>query len=245
MATDRVVYSVEVGDVVVYGINTSRAVVYGRYLVTTNPEIPNYPESYPLLLLTCDGGKTWTQSVDPATRLLAGYVNEIRFLDSQHGWISTTKPSVCGPSSCLLRTGDGGRTWESTPSYHNTAFKFWSFESPWIGTAVLDLDEAEMNLEKFGYRKLVYQVMRTTNGGRSWEVVDRVFEDDRQLFDPATVAPQMASLSSHPAWSCRKTDDEWLIGRSSDRTTVTVGKIPLVLFDTRDRKHDCDASRGT
>lgn len=240
IATNRSIHAVAVDDVGVFGIDSSRAILYGRYLVTTNLELPNYPESRPFLLLTCDRGQTWTQSVDPAGSMPAGYVNEIRFLDEYHGWISATRESCCGPSSFLLRTDDGGKTWEATPSFFNASFAFWSFESPRKGMAVLDHTDAERLLVENGelvepYRKLLFEVLRTTNGGTSWEVVHRVLDGEDRSFDATAVASRMECRPNNSTWSFVKTSHAWLIQHSTASKHTIVAEIPLLLLDSEYR----------
>jgi hypothetical protein len=236
MAAGGPIYSVVVDDVGVFGISSSRAVVYGCYLVAYDRDLPDHPRQVPLLLLTCDGGRTWTQSTDPAEPMRGGYVKEIRFINEKCGWISATYRSCCGPGSFLLRTGDGGTTWDAAPSYHQAHFAFWSFESAWKGTAVIDVRDSGKLLMKDGeliepYRVVAYEVLRTTNGGRTWEVAESILVGDDESFEPDTVAPTMKSLPPDPSWSLVETDQAWIVRHTDEGKTTSVAEIPIRLLD--------------
>lgn len=77
-----------------------------------------------VLLWTTDGGATWTQALRSSTY---GVFHQVEFVDAQHGWLIATpcfpgQPTqACEPlrqtfaGSALLRTDDGGRTWQPVP----------------------------------------------------------------------------------------------------------------------------------
>ena len=66
------------------------------------------------LLRTTDGGDHWERLA-----LARGSTDQIKFVDVNNGWLlgSIDDPSGCSATSCsraVLRTTDGGRTWEKT-----------------------------------------------------------------------------------------------------------------------------------
>ena len=60
----------------------------------------------PLVLVTHDGGATWTQQ---ASGLSGSALHGVSFVDRQHGW-------AVGDKGAILVTVDGGATWWSQPS---------------------------------------------------------------------------------------------------------------------------------
>ena len=52
------------------------------------------------VVISSDGGRTWTQSLTPTRSVLTG----VSFPDAQHGW-------AVGHDGVILATGDGGQTW--------------------------------------------------------------------------------------------------------------------------------------
>lgn len=74
------------------------------------------------LVQTKDGGRSWSALPAPAAYITAG--DELRFVDAEHAWLRTSvmigSPGGCAvpstaPPACrsvILRTSDGGRTWQ-------------------------------------------------------------------------------------------------------------------------------------
>lgn len=63
------------------------------------------------LAVTSDGGITWTKAVWPAGGFTSGKgLADFQFRGAGEGWVSTS-----GSDAALLRTEDGGRTWEWIP----------------------------------------------------------------------------------------------------------------------------------
>lgn len=89
---------------------------------------------------TTDGGANWTlqHSSDPLVL--------IRFTDAQHGW-------AAGTVQVLLRTTDGGNTWNVLPA-----------------TGLVDVSDMEFSDAHHGWAvNLNGNAYRTTNGGDSWQ----------------------------------------------------------------------------
>jgi photosystem II stability/assembly factor-like uncharacterized protein len=111
-----------------------------------------------IVLLSEDGGDTWTQVSVPTRSMLTG----VYFHDRQRGW-------AVGHDAVILRTTDGGQNWERVnfdPDRETPLFDVW-FADADNGLAI-------------GAYGLVY---RTTDGGQSWdeemlEVVEAAAEEE-------------------------------------------------------------------
>ncbi len=69
-------------------------------------------------------------------------------LNDTHGW-------VCGTNNSLIKTTDGGQSWQrvSTPGYSND---YW-----WL----------EYMNENYGFIAANGKILRTTDGGNNWEII--------------------------------------------------------------------------
>ena len=116
---------------------------------------------YGLLLETQDGGETWTE---PNKRIRSSALEQIQFLDFQHGWISGAKLDPLPRDAFLLSTTDGGRSWRMNPlsddSISGSIQQFW-FESPNAGELVLDRSQGATTR---------YERYVSMTGGASWEL---------------------------------------------------------------------------
>jgi hypothetical protein len=115
-----------------------------------------------LLLMSEDGGKTWTE---PAPRQRGVSLDMIQFATFEHGWVSGHSAGSLARDPFLMRTTDGGKTWRKTPLYRDTtvAFieQFW-FDSP---------DQGTMILQRRGTGAAGrYQRLETRDGGVTWSV---------------------------------------------------------------------------
>jgi photosystem II stability/assembly factor-like uncharacterized protein len=69
----------------------------------------------PVMIRSTDAGQTWRAIPVPATGVA---LNDLTFLDENHGWIAGTRPAgdtgnpVLGAGGVVFRTTDGGTTWE-------------------------------------------------------------------------------------------------------------------------------------
>jgi photosystem II stability/assembly factor-like uncharacterized protein len=61
-----------------------------------------------VMLSTADGGKTWTRSSPAADPLV-----DVSFIDATNGWVLAVQN--CASCQLLLRTRDGGASWQSQP----------------------------------------------------------------------------------------------------------------------------------
>jgi photosystem II stability/assembly factor-like uncharacterized protein len=113
-----------------------------------------------ILLVTEDGGHTWAEAWK---RLPYTALDEIEFIDFEHGWIAGENVQTVARDPFLLMTADGGKTWAAQPLFEEgqpgSIQQFW-FESAKAGTMLVD--------RGVGKR---YELYRTTNGGANWELL--------------------------------------------------------------------------
>jgi Neuraminidase (sialidase) len=131
--------------------------VAGKIFATGNLHTP-MATLYAILLASDDAGKTWTE---PHERIRQSGLDQIQFVDSQHGWISGSNLQGSPRDPFFLITADGGKTWRERPIFDDTRVaaieRFW-FESPMKGTLLVDarLDNGKR------------EFYRTEDGGETW-----------------------------------------------------------------------------
>ena len=106
------------------------------------------------ILMTQDGGKTWTQAPSPHVGDLVSVV----FTDTLHGYILVRR--TVSLKGFVLKTTDGGRHWRVTvfPSQFQTSIEM-------AGLSFIDNDNGWI-CGKFGL------VFHTTDGGQTWNYVE-------------------------------------------------------------------------
>ena len=95
------------------------------------------------VVISRDGGRTWTQSLTPTRAMLTG----VSFPDAQHGW-------AVGHDGVILATADGGQTWSRQDDGK-------SLDTVWLDVLFRD---AQHGFAVGAYGKFLV----TTNGGKSW-----------------------------------------------------------------------------
>lgn len=132
------------------------------------------------LMVTSDGGDTWQ-------RMMSGYrhwVEDILFTDGQNGWAAT--------SGGVIRTVDGGRTWEETDCMAGSCLSFLNSQTGWAcdfygnldktsdggltWTRVRDAMQSRVYDMQFvdslnGWAVGVPYYLRTKDGGHTWNVL--------------------------------------------------------------------------
>lgn len=118
-----------------------------------------------ILLASRDGGLTW---FEPHARIRGAALEQIQFIDHDHGWIGgqTVQPATHDPF--LLITSDGGDSWHMRPVVDDESRKgaierFW-FTSRTTGSLLLD----RMHAGESGGRHELYESM---TGGESWTML--------------------------------------------------------------------------
>jgi len=149
----------------VEGVGSTIFVVGNLHTVTTT--------LYGVLLMSGDGGKTWTE---PNPRIQAAALDQIQFPDFQHGWASgeTVEPLPRDPF--FLVTADGGKTWRRRLVFNEARSgsiqQFW-FDSAKSGQLILERSQG------------VYETYETANGGDSWSIKESGTKNPKLAKAPA------------------------------------------------------------
>jgi photosystem II stability/assembly factor-like uncharacterized protein len=110
---------------------------------------------YGILLVSDDGGESWTELNG---RLRAAALDQIQFVDSEHGWIAGLILEPLPRDPFLLATIDGGKNWRRLPLFQETIYgsiQQFHFDSAKSGELIL---ETGNKIERY----------QTTTGGESW-----------------------------------------------------------------------------
>ena len=115
-----------------------------------------------IVLRTADAGATWTEA---AERIAGAALDEIHFVDDEHGWIVGREVVGGGQRPFLLATDDGGASWsrrqvEEDEDYRGTVVQL-RFDSPEHGFVIV---------ERAAGTGDPYEMRETFNGGRSWSL---------------------------------------------------------------------------
>src|SRR5678816_2368984 len=114
----------------VEGVGSTIFVVGNLHTLTTT--------LYGVLLMSGDGGKTWTE---PNPRIQAAALDQIQFPDFQHGWASGVTVEPLARDPFFLVTADGGKTWRRRLIFNETRYgsvqQFW-FDSAKSGQLILE-----------------------------------------------------------------------------------------------------------
>ncbi len=161
-----------------------------------------------LILRSTDGGETFTQVTSNVTGDLWG----LQMINDTLGW-------ACGNANSLIKTADGGQTWQNieTPGYTSD---YW-----WIDF---------MN-ENYGFIAANGKVLRTTDGGTNWEIIQAgdaypLFSID--VIDSLHIAAAGYGGTSYPAKNIYSSDggNTWVTGGMM--TTSEVNCIKYISIDT-------------
>ena len=116
---------------------------------------------YGVLLMSGDGGKTWTE---PNPRIEGAALDQVQFPDFQHGWASGVTVEPLARDPFFLVTADGGKTWRRRPLFNETRYgsiqQFW-FDSAKSGQLIFERSQGSAS---------VYEIYETANGGDTWTI---------------------------------------------------------------------------
>lgn len=128
---------------------------------------------YGVLLMSGDGGKTWTE---PNPRIPSAALDQIQFPDFQHGWASGVTVEPLARDPFFLVTADGGKTWRRRLIFNETRYgsvqQFW-FDSAKSGQLILERSQG------------VYETYETANGGDTWNIKESGTKNPKLAKAPA------------------------------------------------------------
>ncbi len=127
---------------------------------------------------TVDGGATWEiQYVKPEDMTKDYHFQWVQFLDGQTGWAGGTNEGETGHRTGMVRTTDGGKSWEETfPKQLFNAFRFMNHR---VGIGVGYVWRRDNNHKASSSMSDVDGVVvLTTDGGKSWLETYRVAGDN-------------------------------------------------------------------
>lgn len=168
-----------------------------------------------LLLMSEDGGKTWTE---PHPRQRGVALDMIQFVDFEHGWVSGHLAGSLARDPFLLRTLDGGKTWRRSSLYRDSTVAF--IEQFWFDTK----DQGVLILQRRGSSTGRYHRLETRDGGATW-MMREAGEDPIQGKHPRS------GPSSNPAWRVRADakGNTMRIERNEAKQWRTVAAFPLIV----------------
>lgn len=141
-----------------------------------------------VLLLSPDGGRTWTE---PHERIPLAALDRIQFLDFETGWVSGQVLHPLPGDPFFLLTNDGGATWRRRAMFGEPRIgvidKFW-FDSRTHGWLWLDRSQS-------GETGTEYERYESMTGGESWSL-----QEVRSKPIPVT-GP--AAVRREPGWRIR------------------------------------------
>jgi photosystem II stability/assembly factor-like uncharacterized protein len=160
-----------------------------------------------VLLESDDTGKTWTE---PAKRLRAAALEQIQFVDFQHGWAAGVTLEPLPKDPFLLLTTDGGKSWRKAPLFEETDYgsiqQFW-FESPSSGELVLDRSQG-------GAKR--FELYASMTGGSSWELREK---SDRPIALPKVKPPDAGN------WRIRADGESYRVERRTVQGWETTARF--------------------
>ncbi|HEY7334252.1 MAG TPA: hypothetical protein VH639_05160 [Bryobacteraceae bacterium] len=162
-----------------------------------------------LLLMSGDDGVTWTE---PNKRLRSSTLEEIQFVDSQHGFVGGVRVEPLPKDPFLLTTDDGGKTWTEAPLFDESAFgsiqQFW-FDSATSGELILDKSQGATKR---------YERYATMTGGSSWELQ----ETDTKPIRLANAKPR-----ENAGWRVRATADAYVVERRAGDAWQSMARFAI------------------
>jgi len=114
--------------------------------------------AHDLILITSDGGRTWTDVSPPESFPEGSLQADAAFIDSDHAWVVYTG------SSMVWSTSDGGATWTTSPA----------LPAGMMGSRFFALDSQNgwlLRSLEAGMSQVWEALFRTASGGASWQIV--------------------------------------------------------------------------
>jgi photosystem II stability/assembly factor-like uncharacterized protein len=130
------------------------------WAIGTTPEFIADPTAGPhdLILVTLDGGHTWTNVSPPESFPEGSLQADAAFIDSDNAWVVYTG------STMVWSTSDGGVTWNAAPA----------LPAGMMGSRFFALDSQNgwlLRSLEAGMSQVWEALFRTSSGGASWEIM--------------------------------------------------------------------------
>jgi photosystem II stability/assembly factor-like uncharacterized protein len=110
------------------------------------------------LLESRDGGVTWS----PVGRWSGWQLSALRFVDAVHGWVVADSLLPSGPRWRLLRTRDGGRSWQVLPAPSDVA------DDAVVYLRFFDPERGLRITRRLGAGRETLALATTSDGGDTW-----------------------------------------------------------------------------
>jgi hypothetical protein len=172
---------------------------------------------YGILLMSEDAGKTW---MEPHPRIRSAALEQMQFLDLEHGWIAGQLLEPLPKDPFLLVTTDGGKSWRQQPVFEESLYgsvaRFW-FDSATTGELVFDQSQGTTSH---------YELLETHTGGANWEPRET-----------SSSAPRLKNAPAKPETSWRVRADGATktnkLERSAGATWEAVASFPVHVADCK------------
>jgi photosystem II stability/assembly factor-like uncharacterized protein len=185
-----------------------------------------YPEHRAVVYHTSDGGETWREQYAPDLEIT---LTGVDFVDAEHGWAVGFVQSSSVEGGTVFYTSDGGQTWERQDPRH----VLWDvqFVDANRGYAIGTMYAAAWGPP----------VLRTLDGGATWELVAMDEQDGEGLYGLAIAGEQVVAVGDHD-FVCISTDP-WGTYESSHGETLFTQRYVNVHYRFED-VHFVDRAYG-
>ena len=164
-----------------------------------------------IILRTEDGGSTWVEAVD---RMGGTALDEMQFVDGEHGWIVGRETIGGGQRPFLLASDDGGASWarreiEDDEDYRGAVLEL-RFDSPEHGMVIVERPAGLGD---------PFEMRESFNGGRSWSL--------RQLTSERPALPGSRRRVVAPTVQVREEDggELYVVERRSGESWEALGRF--------------------
>jgi hypothetical protein len=146
-----------------FSIKSGNRSIFPYFMDSLNWWIMSYDPLHTLMAYhTKDGGEHWTGGNETDITLGDGGV-DVQFVDTRHGFVGVKIAGMCTSKEELLVTSDGGMTWARYPVPIRGKLSMLNNETGWLSGAWGCVKETQPDSMPF---------FKTTNGGKSWELVN-------------------------------------------------------------------------
>lgn len=154
-----------------------------------------------VLLMSEDGGQSWTEPFD---RLRGVALDQVQFSDFATGFVSGHTAGPLSKDPFLLRTSDGGKSWRRLPVFEDGAVGL--IERLHFDSATRGLVQVNRGRPGAGH----YATLETQSGGDSWVVRESSADQpSRPSGEPVALLRILADATSKSFRIERREDSRW------------------------------------